>query len=374
MTHPRILPYALSNPLSVLLNKAPRDFPSGDFLKVIDKRGSSASPSITPPWTANSRSSNIPVADAAQAETILAEGRAGGRLLPFQGHGGHGACPTFTSFPFSRRPSSIRSTTKAWISSAGISPRTATSRRSPRTTSWPGPRPSFEKNTGLELQALGELEFFLLSEKAQNIYSGSDGSRAITPRRRSSRAGPILNEMVRHITQITGAVKYAHSEVGFVDSVRSDIEEIRDKRAEQLEIEFLPRPIAEMADDIVLGRWLIRNIAYRHGCVATFTPKIEEGVAGNGLHFHLELVKDGTERHDRSGRTSLPSRPAAADRRALRIRRFPDRLRQHGLVGLSAARSQPGSADAHLLERPQSERPDPGPARLDQRPPSLPEA
>jgi glutamine synthetase len=27
--------------------------------------------------------------------------------------------------------------------------------------------------------------------------------------------------------------------------------------------------------------------------LATFAPKIEEGVAGNGLHFHMELMKDG---------------------------------------------------------------------------------
>ena len=48
-----------------------------------------------------------------------------------------------------------------------------------------------------------------------------------------------------------------------------------------------------MADDVVLGRWLIRNIAWRYGCAATFAPKLEEGVAGTGLHFHLELRRDG---------------------------------------------------------------------------------
>ncbi|MCK7490720.1 MAG: glutamine synthetase [Comamonadaceae bacterium] len=37
----------------------------------------------------------------------------------------------------------------------------------------------------------------------------------------------------------------------------------------------------------------MRNTAFRHGAVATFTPKLEEGVAGSGLHFHLELEKDG---------------------------------------------------------------------------------
>ena len=107
------------------------------------------------------------------------------------------------------------------------------------------------------------------------------------------KTGDILNEMVRHITQITGAVKYAHAEVGYIDSVRSNLPLLSGRRAEQHEIELLTRPIEEMGDFIGLSRWIIRNVAHRNGMLATFAPKIEEGVAGNGLHFHLELVKDG---------------------------------------------------------------------------------
>jgi glutamine synthetase len=150
----------------------------------------------------------------------------------------------------------------------------------------------FKKNSGLDLHALGELEFFLLSPIQAPIYNHpkTSGYHASAP---FVKSGDILNEMVRYITQITGAVKYAHSENGFVESVRSDEPEIAGKRADQLEIEFLPRPADEMADSLVLGRWLIRNTAYRYGSVATFTPKIEEGVAGSGLHFHLELFRKG---------------------------------------------------------------------------------
>jgi glutamine synthetase len=60
-----------------------------------------------------------------------------------------------------------------------------------------------------------------------------------------------------------------------------------------MEIEMFPTPIDEAADNVVLARWLIRNIAYRHGCVVTFAPKIEEGIAGNGLHFHVEVLENG---------------------------------------------------------------------------------
>jgi glutamine synthetase len=166
----------------------------------------------------------------------------------------------------------------------------------------------FRSRSGLELQTLGELEFFLLSDRNPHLFPAQKqhGYHAAAPYIKS---GQILNEMVRHITQITGSVKYAHSEVGFVESVRSDLEEIQGRQAEQLEVEYLPRPPEEMADALVLGRWLIRNIAYKYGCVATFTPKIEEGVAGSGLHFHLELLKDGKNiMLDQSGKLSRPAR------------------------------------------------------------------
>jgi glutamine synthetase len=136
------------------------------------------------------------------------------------------------------------------------------------------------------------LEFFLITQPESRIYAASKqrGYHASAP---FIKTGQLLNEMVRNITQITGSVKYAHGEVGYVESVRSDLDEIQGKQAEQLEIEFLPAPIEDMADYLVLARWLIRNITFRNGCVATFTPKLEEGVAGNGLHVHMALMDKG---------------------------------------------------------------------------------
>lgn len=150
----------------------------------------------------------------------------------------------------------------------------------------------FQQQTGLELHALGELEFFLIGSPENQLYPNPKqrGYHASAP---FIKAGHVLHEMVRHITQITGAVKYAHSEVGYIESVRSNLEEIAGKQAEQLEIEFLPTPVEETADNLILARWLIRNIAYRHGFLATFTPKLAEGIAGNGMHIHLELRQNG---------------------------------------------------------------------------------
>ncbi|MBI4864974.1 MAG: glutamine synthetase [Candidatus Riflebacteria bacterium] len=167
-----------------------------------------------------------------------------------------------------------------------------------------------QKHHGLSLNALGELEFFLLRDPDVAIYQSQRqcGYHASGP---FAKTGQILNEMLYHITRITGAVKYGHNEVGYVDAVRSDLGEIKGKRAEQLEVEFLPTPVDEMGDHLVLARWLIRNIAFKYGCVATFTPKLEEGVAGNGLHVHTQLVEAQTGHSvmtDKSGKLSEQAR------------------------------------------------------------------
>jgi len=283
--------YALANPLSMILNKPSRDFQRADLLKVIDERRIER---ITFHYTAldgKLKELKVPVADSVQAETILAEGeRVDGSSL-FKGMVDMGmsdlyVVPVYRTAFFNPFDEGSLDFVCRYLTKDGdlvpFAPDNILAKA----------YELFRKNTGLELNALGELEFYLLSEPGPKIFSvqRQRGYHSSAPYFKS---GPVLDEIVRLITRTTGAVKYAHGEVGFVESVHSDLEEIKGKRAEQLEVEYLPRPVDEMGDDLVIGRWLIRNIAYRRGSVATFTPKIEEGVAGNGLHFHMELLKDG---------------------------------------------------------------------------------
>jgi glutamine synthetase len=161
---------------------------------------------------------------------------------------------------------------------------------------------SLFKSSGLQLRALGELEFYLLSNDPSHLYRTEQqrGYHASAP---FVKSGDALDEMLRYLEQITGAVKYGHGEVGWIGSVESEVPELRRKIAEQFEIEFLPRPVDECADALALAKWIIRNVAYRHGSVATFTPKLEDGVAGNGMHVHMELIRNDRNvmtRHDGS--------------------------------------------------------------------------
>ena len=283
--------YALANPISLLTGKPREEFSRDDLLGVIESQGIER---VTFHYTGldgKLKELRLPVTDRRQAERILSGGeRVDGSSL-FRGIVDAAVSDLYvvpvyrTAFlnPFDEK--SLDLTCRYLTRTGELAP------FAPDTILLKASR-LFSERTGMALHALGELEFFLLSDAAASTYRSprQRGYHASAPFLKS---GAILDEMVRATAQITGAVKYAHSEVGYVESLRSDIDEIRGKQAEQLEIEFLPTPIDEMGDHLVLARWLIRNVAYRHGCVATFAPKLDEGVAGNGLHVHIELMRDG---------------------------------------------------------------------------------
>ena len=61
----------------------------------------------------------------------------------------------------------------------------------------------------------------------------------------------------------------------------------------QLEIEVEFGELTEMADKTMLTKHIIKNQAVREGRSATFMPKPIYGEAGNGLHVHILMFKDG---------------------------------------------------------------------------------
>lgn len=73
-------------------------------------------------------------------------------------------------------------------------------------------------------------------------------------------------------------VKYHHHEVGSNG---------------QQEIEVQLDEAMKLADASLLIKYIIKNSAAQHGLTATFMPKSTFGEAGNGLHVHMMLRKDG---------------------------------------------------------------------------------
>ena len=139
---------------------------------------------------------------------------------------------------------------------------------------------ALEAETGCTLEALGELEYYL--------FSPEDPLFRVEPQRGYHESGPfskwedVRTETLLHLVSMGCAVKYAHSEVGnFVSDGRQMI---------QQEIEFLPVDACDAADQMTLAKWVVREVAHRHGIEVSYSPKIAVGQAGSGMHFHTRLV------------------------------------------------------------------------------------
>ena len=161
---------------------------------------------------------------------------------------------------------------------------------------------AFTEVTGMEFQAMGELEYYVISEDS-GMFPATD-QRGYHESAPYAKFNDFRTECMSYIAQAGGQIKYGHSEVGNFT--------LDDKIYEQNEIEFLPVRAEEAADQLVIAKWVIRNLASQYGYNITFAPKITAGKAGSGLHIHMRIMKDGQNQMLKDGALSETARKAIA--------------------------------------------------------------
>ena len=161
---------------------------------------------------------------------------------------------------------------------------------------------AFRKVTGMEFHAMGELEYYVISPDSE-MYPATDqkGYHESAP---YAKFNDFRTQCMAYIAQAGGQIKYGHSEVGNFT--------IDGMIYEQNEIEFLPVKAESAADQLMIAKWIIRNLAYQYGYDITFAPKITTGKAGSGLHIHMRIVKDGQNQMLNNGVLSDTARRAIA--------------------------------------------------------------
>ncbi len=141
----------------------------------------------------------------------------------------------------------------------------------------------FKETTGYTFEAMGELEYYLISE-AEELFRAGD-QRGYHESEPFTKWEFLRQQAMRYIAQAGGKIKYAHSEVGnFFQGNQS---------YEQNELEFLPTSVEDAADQLVIAKWIIRMLAYQHNALVSFAPKITTGKAGSGMHIHTRISKNG---------------------------------------------------------------------------------
>lgn len=151
---------------------------------------------------------------------------------------------------------------------------------------------ALKETTGMEFHVMGELEYYIISP-IDPLYVPKDqkGYHESSP---FNKWETFRQEAMQMIAQAGGEIKYGHSEVG--NFTQNDVQ------YEQNEIEFLPTNMEHAVDQLLIAKWIMRNLAYQYGVEITFAPKITAGKAGSGLHIHTRLMKDGKNAYVTNGK------------------------------------------------------------------------
>ncbi|MEE9211365.1 MAG: type I glutamate--ammonia ligase [Phycisphaeraceae bacterium] len=88
----------------------------------------------------------------------------------------------------------------------------------------------------------------------------------------------IRTEMMLHLIECGIEVEAQHHEVS---------------TGGQAEIDMRFKPLLPMADALVIYKYIIKNVAHKHGKTVTFMPKPVFNDNGSGMHTHLSLWKAG---------------------------------------------------------------------------------
>lgn len=291
-------PFALhANPLVRHLRKLPEQFTKADMLRFVEEQQIAMINFLYPAGDGRLKTLNFVVTDRDYLDTVLTCGERvdGSSLFSFIQAGSSDlyVVPRFrTAFldPFAEQPT--LNFLCSYFDKDGQPLASA-----PEHTLDKAAR-AFTDVTGLEFQAMGELEYYVIRPD-EEAYPATD-QRAYHESAPFAKSNDFRTRCMLLIARSGGQIKYGHSEVG---SFRQD-----DMLYEQNEIEFLPVRVQDAADQLVIAKWIIRNQAYQEGLDVTFAPKITTGKAGSGLHIHMRMLKDGKSAMLSDGRLSDDAR------------------------------------------------------------------
>lgn len=270
------------NAIVVALGKPAKDFTKDDIIRYISENGIEMVNFMYPAGDGRLKTLNFVINDLEYLETILSLGERvdGSSLFPFISAGSSDlyVLPRFrTAFvdPFAELPTLTMLC--SFFDKDGQPLESSPEHTLHKACA------EFERVTGMRFEAMGELEYYVISPET--------GSFPATDQKGYHESGPFAkyNDFrslcMSYVARTGGRIKYGHSEVGnfTLDGLNY----------EQNEIEFLPVDAEDAADQLVLAKWVIRNLAARQGYDVTFAPKITTGKAGSGLHVHMRITRDG---------------------------------------------------------------------------------
>ncbi|MDR1761561.1 MAG: glutamine synthetase family protein [Bacteroidales bacterium] len=290
------------NPLVQFLKKSPKEFTKADIITYIEEMGIEMLDFRYVASDGRLKALNFVISNRSYLEQVLSAGERvdGSNIFPNFMHAGSSdlyVVPRFsTAFidPFKEIPTI--SFLCSYFNKDGLP-----MEKSPEYVLKKAVQ-SFREVTGMEFQAMGELEYYVIGDN-EDLFPTPD-QRGYHESAPFAKFEQFRCQCMHYIAQAGGLIKYGHSEVGNFT--------LDGKIYEQNEIEFLVTDVQDAADQLIIAKWVIRQLAYLHGLNITFAPKITSGKAGSGMHIHTRIVKNGINQYVTNGELNETAKKAIA--------------------------------------------------------------
>lgn len=193
-----------------------------------------------------------------------------------------------TRQPYSRDPRYVGLKAEQYLKSTGIGD-----------TCFFGPEAEFFVFDRLEYSNEPHNTFYRIDGEEAWWNSGAEDSPAFTMKTKGGYypCGPadklqdLRTRMVLQMMEVGIDVEMHHHEVGVPG---------------QCEIDMKFDTLTVMADKLMKYKYIVKNVAYQNGQIATFMPKPVFGDNGSGMHIHQSIWKNGnTAMYDEAGYAGL---------------------------------------------------------------------
>ena len=194
--------------------------------------------------------------------------------------------------PYSRDPRNIAQKAERYLAASGIAD-----------VSYWGPEAEFFIFNSVRFDQTANAAFYFVDSEEGVWNTGVDDSH--TPNlghRPRHKEGYFPVPPVDKLQDVRSRIVLALQEIG----VEVEVHHHEVGTAGQAEIDMLYGSLTRMADQMMIYKYIAKNIARQHGFTVTFMPKPLFGDNGSGMHVHQSLWKDGQPLFfDESGYASL---------------------------------------------------------------------
>ena len=184
----------------------------------------------------------------------------------------------FTNEPYSRDPRNVAAKAEAYLKASGIAD-----------TVYFGPEAEFYIFDDVRYDNQPQGSFFKIDSIEAAWNTGREEEGGNLGYKTPFKGGYFPVPPVDHFADLRDLISSTLMEVGFeVERAHHEV-----GTAGQAEINYKFDTLLNAADQVMLFKYIVKNVAFLNGHSATFMPKPMFGDNGSGMHCHQSLWKDG---------------------------------------------------------------------------------